>query len=119
MHQSGTITWLVSCELPNELRKAEETARAESSLDKEIVTHWQSVRGGSLKTETHSAHVRDYFSSVEVLTELLPTQHTFSLEFHPVPDADSFWRTAMVRILTAIRDSAKGVKIKRIEHASN
>jgi hypothetical protein len=105
---------MVSCELPDELRKAEDAARNQAVLDKEVLIEMQSARGGILQTDVRRAYLRDFFSKVQVAD----LGRGFSLDFYPAENADPFWRDVMVRILRATRDSASGISIKRIERAS-
>jgi hypothetical protein len=102
---------MVSSELPNELRKAEDAARSQSALDREVPIETQFVRGGTLLTDIRHAQVGDFFSEVKVKD----LGRGFSLDFYPTKNADPYWRDVMVRILTAIRESANGISIKRIE----
>jgi hypothetical protein len=114
MRPQSPVAWMVSSELPNELRKAEETARSQAALDREVLIEMQFVRGGMLKNDVRRAQVSEFFSSVQV-TDLAGG---FTLDFYPAQNAEPYWRDIMVRMLRAIRESATGISIERIEHAS-
>jgi hypothetical protein len=105
---------MVSSELPNELRKAEDAARSQAALDREVPIETQLVRGGTLRTDIRRALVGEFFSDVQVRD----FERGFSLDFYPAQNADPYWRDVMVRILSAIRDSASGISIKRIERVT-
>jgi hypothetical protein len=114
MRSESQVTWMVSSELPNELRKAEDAARSQSALDRELSIETQFVRGGVLRTDIRLTQIGDFFSEVKVQD----LERGFSLDFYPARNADPYWRDVMVRILIAIRESANGISIKRIERVA-
>jgi hypothetical protein len=116
--QTEHLSWLVTCDLPGELRKAEDAARHEASLDRIIEVKSQSAPGGVLRTTLHyRGRLGDLFTSVRVLAEPTGGRNAFGLDFYPADDANRFWKDIMVRILRAVQQSASGVSINRIEDA--
>ena len=110
MRAEPHVEWMVSCELPSELRKAEDTARNQASLDREVLIETQLSRGGELQTDVRHARLREFFQKVQV-TDL---DRGFTLDFYPAENADPFWRDVMVRILRAIRESSDRISVKRM-----
>jgi hypothetical protein len=114
MGQTESLSWLITSELPEELRKAKDTARREADLNRVVVVESQSFPGGVLRTTLHyQGRLGDLFDSVNVSTD----EKGFSVEFCPANDANRFWKDIMVRMLRAIRHSGRDISIKPIEHA--
>jgi hypothetical protein len=112
--EASPVSWLVRSNLPEDLRKAEDTARNESSLDREVVVEAYSAPGGTLKRRMVSSRLlRDYFSSVRLFSAC--PENAFTVVFYPASNADRYWKAEMARILRTIRRSAAGITIEPLQ----
>jgi hypothetical protein len=110
------MAWLVKCDAPEELHKAEETARHEASLNRTVVSNVTGRSGGAETNYTISHVLSDYFSDMKVEhASMLDDSNAFRIFFYPAMNADRFWKDLMIGILQSIEKSASGVSIRPLK----
>jgi len=114
MHNDWPIAvFLINCRSLNEKERAEQLARADADLSRDLVNTTRAFPGGIEKRQAHHHRLRDYFDSIEI--ESKPNEPaSFKMIFAPRKGANRYWRDLMVQILKSI-GSVGGVSVSAIK----
>jgi hypothetical protein len=112
------VSWLISCDRPVELQRAEQIARSESALGNVITDVARAFPNGKEATVVRHHRIGDYFGAVDVCSSRNGDTKSFMLVFHPLPAADRYWRDMMAEVLRSIRSACEGISITAMKNTT-
>jgi hypothetical protein len=110
--ETKTITWVIACESPETLRRAEQFVKREIDPNRTFIDVAIAFPNGVEQRLTAHHRLGDYFERLQVVANGVPHHPSFNLVFQPRLGAKHYWKDLMVQVLSSLHQDFPGVSIE-------